>query len=104
ALGDPTLFAVTLLRSPDRFIYLGENVDLWKIKHTHGRFHGWTAQITRAAPPFVLMQSWNRGAASRMRAWLHRHYQSTYLGRYHLFVTPAAQARARQLGVTLTPT
>lgn len=104
ALGDPTILAVTHRRNPDRFIYLGEQVGLWKVKHTTGGFDGWTRQIARVAPPVIVMQTWHTDMARRMGDWLRSAgYVSRYVGQYHVLVTPSASARAQQLGVRLTP-
>ncbi len=105
SLGDPTVFAVTGRRSPDRFIYFGEYVDMWKIHHLRGGFHAWTAQIARVDPAVVVSSlTWKTGPAPLMHAWLRQQgYQSSYLGMYHVFVSPDARARARQLGISLTP-
>ena len=103
ALGDPTPLAVTHRVNPDRFIYLEENVSGWKIQHTLGGFAGWVAQIQAAHPSVIVLQFWSDKNSDRMRAALDGlGYASMYVGQWHVFVSPDAQASAAANGVRLT--
>jgi MFS family permease len=103
SLGDPAVLVITHRRNPDRFIYLGSAVDRWKVAHTPGGFAGWTRQITRAAPSVLVIKGWAGPERRRMGTWLRGHgYRTRFAGPWHLFLTPAALARASQHGVRLT--
>jgi hypothetical protein len=102
-LGDPTSLVLTGRRNPDRFIYLGEHVDRWKIVHTTGLFRGWTSQIQAVDPPVVVLQGWKTHISKRMTQWLLRHdYEPAYLGNWLVFVTAAAREAAFEQGIPLT--
>jgi len=103
SLGDPAPLVLTHRRNPDRYIYLGSGVDRWKIEHTSGGFEGWMAQISALHPPVVVLTGWE-GSSVRVRVVRRLEksgYVSRYLGRWRVFLTPAAVARAQQVGVRL---
>jgi hypothetical protein len=103
SLGDPTPLVLTHRTNPDRFIYLEENVSDWKIHHTRGGFEGWVGQIAAAHPTVVPMMGWHGPNFQRMtQSLLSLGYTSTYLGRWHLYVLPAAQTQAARAHVLLT--
>lgn len=104
SLGDPIPLVITSRVNPDRYVYLGESVDRWKVKHTAGGFDGWTRQIQANDPAVVVLQNWFRsGYPAKMTAWLKSDgYRSAYAGKWHLFLRPATIARAEQAGVRLT--
>ena len=104
ALGDPTPLVLTRRVNPDRYIYLEENVSGWKIQHTKGGFDGWVSQIEAANPSVIVLQFWSADVNERRmtRALGQLGYVSSYLGPWHLYVTPTAQASAAANGVRLT--
>ena len=104
ALGDATPLVLTHRRNPDRFIYLGSGVDLWKIAHTPHGFSGWTDQIARVHPDVIVLNGWNSDTQKMMSSWL-RHdagYHRRYLGPWRVFVDRDGLDRARNLGIDLT--
>jgi hypothetical protein len=104
SLGDPIPLVLTRRVNPDRFIYLGESVDLWKIAHTPGGFTGWTQQIQADDPSVLIVQQWRNLYEAQMKAWITANgYHSLYTGEWHLFMRPATMRLARQRGVELTP-
>ena len=104
ALGDPVPFVMTRRVSPDRFIYLSESVDLWKIDHTPGGFEGWTRQIQADHPSLVMLQQWPGQYGEDMKFWLKSvGYHSRFAGGWHLFLRPATIESAVERGVALTP-
>lgn len=107
SLGSPNPLLLTGRRNPDRFIYLDEGVDRWKIKHTPGGFAGWTHQILRAHPSVVVVTGWYGPVVPRMKTWLDaRYYKTGYIAHSQVFITSAAHRRAVAAGlvVTLRPT
>ncbi len=103
ALGDSAPSVVTHRRNPSRFIFLSSGVDSWKIRHTTGGFDGWTAQIQAAGPSVIVLHGWHTDVSKEMRAWLRKAgYQRASVGEWEVFLTPAAEARARARGVPLT--
>ena len=103
ALGDPTPLVVTRRVNPDRYIYLEENVSGWKIQHTKGGFDGWVSQIQATNPSVIVLQFWDDKNSYRMRAALQQlGYKSTYVGEWHVLLSPSGQAAAASTGVKLT--
>jgi len=103
ALGNPAFLVLTHRRNPDRFIYLGSGVDRWKIRHMPGGFDGWTAQIRAAGPSVIVMGGWHTPLTHEMATWLkNAGYSPRYVGKWRVFLTPAARALARLHGVRLT--
>jgi hypothetical protein len=104
ALGTPVPLVLTHRRNPDRYIYLDAGVDKWKIKHTHGGFGGWTAQIRAAHPSVVVVDGWTGKVMQRMVLWLRgRGFHRAYLGGTRIFVTNRVRAQASIRDVMLTP-
>ncbi len=102
-LGDAAPSVVTHRRNPSRFIFLSSGVDTWKIEHTSGGFEGWTAQVQAARPSVIVLHAWNTEISHDMETWLRgAGYQRAGLGEWKVFLTPAAEARARDRGVPLT--
>lgn len=103
ALGDPVPLVLTHRRNPDRFIYLLSGVAQWKVAHTRGGFAGWTAQIAGSRASVIVSRSWSQSPlAGRMTRWLHAHYQRAHLGKWPVFLTPQAAARAAGHDIALT--
>jgi hypothetical protein len=103
-LGDPVPLVITRRVNPDRFIYLEEQVDRWKIDHTPGGFAGWTQQIAAHDPAVIILQGWKHGYAVTMKSWIRSQgYQSRFLGKWHVYVRPGIFAVAQGAGVRLTP-
>lgn len=102
ALGSPTPLALTDRRNPDRFVYLASGVSKWKVEHTNGGFGGWTREIQSAHPKVIVVSGWQDRLRVRMGRWLHRHYESAYVGGWRVFLASGVRTRAKRLGVRLT--
>lgn len=103
SLGDPMPLVLTGKVNPDRFIYLGEGVDAWKIRHTPGGFNGWTREIEAYKPAVVILQSWRNATAVRMTAWLiHAGYSPRRAGRWRLYVPASTMQKAKRDGIRLS--
>lgn len=105
SLGDPAPLVFTHRRNPDRYIYLGEDVDQWKVDHTPGGFLGWAEQIQASNPSVVLVGGeWNDPLRYEMGSWLRSSgYTTGWLGDWYAFLTGPARARAAVQGVQITP-
>ncbi len=103
SVGDPIPLVMTQRVNPDRFIYLLESVDRWKIDHTPGGFAGWTRQIQAADPSVLIVEKFPSRYQDEMRAWAKSDgYQARFAGHWHLFLRPATVRQAAQRGVALT--
>jgi hypothetical protein len=103
AMGDPIPLVLTDRTNPDRFIYLSESVDRWKVNHTPGGFNGWTRQVQAANPAVIVVQQWKGPYESQMVDWIRSQgYHLSYAGKWHLYLRPATVERAYQAGVRLT--
>jgi len=103
SLGSPVPLAMTRLRNPDNYVYLGSGIDRWKAAHTVGGVSGWQAEVKRAAPSLVVISGWAGPYRAAMEAWLRGDgYQVRYVGNWRTFFTPQAHARTLALGVRPT--
>jgi hypothetical protein len=104
ALGDPVPLVLTDRRNPDRYIYLNSGVDRWKIEHTAGGFAGWTSDLRQARTSVIVLEHWHDAVKQRMAAWLKDAggFAPGYLGRWRVYLGPAAQALARAAGIRIT--
>jgi hypothetical protein len=103
SLGDPIPLVMTERVNPDRFIYLQESVDLWKIDHTPAGFAGWTREIQADNPSVIVLQEWWGPQETDMKIWINSvGYRSRFAGDWHLFMRPATIRLAAQRGVALT--
>jgi hypothetical protein len=103
ALGDPTPLVITHLRNPDRFIYLGSGVALWKIRHTKGGLNGWLSQIEAKDNSMITIGDWFSQVQHKLQHRLvHDNYLPEYLGSWHVFLSPAARTAARVAHVRFT--
>jgi hypothetical protein len=100
SLGDPVPLVLTHRVNPDRFIYLEEDVDRWKVNHTPGGFTGWTQQIAAYNPSVIVMQGWHGTYQVQMHNWvLSQGYVGRFIGKWHVFLKPGS---AHHSGVLLT--
>jgi hypothetical protein len=105
SLGDPIPLVMTVRANPDRYVYLGEGVQNWKVKHTAGGFAGWTRQIQAADPTVIVDEQWGGPYRAAMKVWLRSHdYSSAYTGGWHLLLRSVAIRNADAQGVALTAT
>lgn len=103
SMGDPSVLVVTHRVNPDRFVYLTSGADRWKLSHTPGGFRGWTRQVVEARPSVVVVQGWSGPVRKRITGWLREQgYQPRHLGRWLVFLTPRALARAPRVRVRPT--
>lgn len=102
-IGNPVPLVLTRRTNPDRFIYMGEGADAWKVKHTEGGFEGWMAQIAAVAPTVVLIDDFAGEYALDTAKWLRAHNYSRYfIGDWKVFVLPGIRTDALTRGVQLT--
>jgi hypothetical protein len=107
ALGDPTPLVLTHRRNPDRFIYLGSGVAVWKIHHTAGGLQGWVKQIEASSNSVITIGHWSSGLQRQLQRRLRADgYLPGYLGSWHVFLTPGARSSAQiaQVRVSRQPT
>jgi hypothetical protein len=101
-LGNPLPLVLLHRRNPDNYPYLGSGLDRWKIKHTPGRFRGWTRQIQDSRASVLVVDTWHSPIRVRMERWLHSHgYARGFIGPWQVFVTAAARARMPEQDVAL---
>jgi hypothetical protein len=102
-MGDPVPLVLTRRTNPDRFIYLGEGVDEWKVSHTVGGFDGWMAQIAAVHPSVVLINNWGGTLQVETASWLKEHgYRRYFIGTWKVFLVPGVPTTALQHGVQVT--
>jgi hypothetical protein len=102
-MGDPVPLVLTGRTNPDRFIYLGEGVDEWKVTHTVGGFNGWMAQIAAARPSAVLINDWGGTLQVDTATWLKTHgYRRYFIGTWKIFLVPGVRTTALARGVQIT--
>jgi hypothetical protein len=102
-MGDPVPLVLTGRTNPDRFIYLGEGVDEWKVAHTVGGFSGWMAQIAADRPSAVLINDWGGAVQVQTATWLKTHgYRRYFIGTWKTFLVPGVRATALEHGVQIT--
>ncbi len=103
-LGNPIPLVLLHRVNPDNYPYVGSGLDQWKIDHTPGGFAGWTGQIRRSRASVVVVDVWKNVAnRERMQRWLHGHgYVPGFIGRWRVFVTPAAHARMKTEALKLS--
>jgi hypothetical protein len=103
SLGDPIPLVMTQRGNPDRYLYLGEGVADWKIRHTPGGFFGWTHEIRDDDPKVLVLDQWTGYAEKRMERWLGLHdYYPSYAGAWKLYLRPAMLRHELSRGVELT--
>jgi hypothetical protein len=101
-LGNPLPLVLLHRRNPDNYPYLGSGLDRWKIKHTPGRFRGWTRQIRDSRASVLVVDTWHSPIRLRMERWLSRHgYARGFIGPWQVFVTTAARARMPEQDIAL---
>jgi hypothetical protein len=106
-MGDTTPLVLTGRTNPDRFAYLGEGVDHWRIEHTQGGFKGWMREIQAAEPWVILVDKWSGRVTDHTRDYLSRHgYSQRYLGSIQVYLPTDGLRRARveRVRVTSMPT
>jgi hypothetical protein len=102
-MGDPTPLVLTGRTNPDRFIYLGEGVDEWKVIHTVGGFNGWMAQIVGDRPSAILINDWGGALEAETASWFKTHgYRRYFIGTWRVFLVPGVRTTALEHGVQLT--
>lgn len=107
-MGDTIPLVLTGRTNPDRFPYLGEGVDRWRLEHhTVGGFSGWMREIRAAEPWVIVVDNWAGPLFHRTRAYLAGHgYAERYIGPTRVYVPPAGLRRAslRRVRLTSAPT
>lgn len=106
-MGDTIPLVFTGRTNPDRFAYLGEGVDHWRIKHTQGGFKGWMREIRAAEPWVIVVDNWSGSVMVRTRQYLSSHgYSRRYLAgtRVYLPKEGLRQALVQRVRVTKVPT
>jgi hypothetical protein len=102
-MGDPVPLVLTGRTNPDRFVYLGEGVDEWKVTHTVGGFRGWMAQIAADHPSVVLIDSWGGTLEQQTAKWLKENgYRRYFIGAWKVFLLPGVRTTALEHGVQIT--
>jgi hypothetical protein len=102
-MGDPVPLVLTGRTNPDRFVYLGEGVDEWKVTHTVGGFRGWMAQIAADHPSVVLIDSWGGTLEQQTARWLKQNgYRRYFIGAWKVFLLPGVRTTALEHGVQIT--
>lgn len=103
-MGNPIPLVLLHRVNPDNYPYVGSGLDKWKIEHTPGGFAGWTAQITDSRASVVVVDTWQNPAyRDRMQRWLHGHgYVPGFIGRWRVYVTPAAHHRLTAYSLRLS--
>lgn len=104
SLGDTPTLALTDRTNPDNFVAFAGGVVQWKLAHLPGGIAGWQRQISAEHPALITLNLWSGPIQDRMAAWLRRHYYRTDIGSLRVFLDPAARARARRLGIVVSPT
>ena len=61
------------------------------------------ASDPRHAPSLVSLNAWVGPVQKMLAKWLRSYYHATYIGRLRVFLDPAARARAKQFGITVSP-
>jgi MFS family permease len=106
-MGDTIPLVLTGRTNPDRFAYLGEGVDHWRIKHTQGGFKGWMREIQAAEPWVIVVHKWSGRVMVHTQDYLSHHgYSQRYLGstRVYLPTDGLRRARVQRVRVTSMPT
>lgn len=103
SLGNPAAFVLTNRVSRTNYIYLNAGVDTWKIHHTKGGLAGWEQQVIAGRPSVITVDGWSSRYEKAMIQFLSQSgYRKSFVGRWRVWLTPQAVAKARQVGVQLT--
>jgi hypothetical protein len=103
SIGDPVPLVLTHRTNPDRYIYLGMAVDVWKLRHSSGGLGGWLRSIQRSDPSVIVFQSYSGRYSDTLKTMIRQSgFHRRYLGEWRVFLTSEARARARAEGVRLT--
>lgn len=104
ALGNPIPLVLLHIPNPDNYPYEGSGLDVWRVEHTAGGFHGWVHQIKASGASVVVEDAWRGPYRARMRRWLsgHGYHDHGYIGAYRVYLTRAALRRMRAHSIVLT--